>query len=644
MIAEPIPAVSDITAACGTDFRAGMEALAAQDYVRAERRFDLAIGTDAQCFSRIHGLAAEWRGVSVLAQRDTLQALEGWSQALSALSEAEWSRGGDRLVGRYLDLLIRADRIREPRTAQAFDLLLRPTTAPSVEASPAYSRLLAQLASVLPDTVRSEAFRDGDWRNGIRPGGDRTLAEWGVAEDPFPATQPNERLEEHLDRVRYALANYADPNEPEGYDARGSLYVRFGPPVVARSIAFDSPTFVFDLVRAGVGQQRSQFPDNEVWIYEKRPAPLTYIFVKEGDRFRLGTSAELLPVSMRSPSGATPRARSLNEAAVVALRYIYDQLATTELEYGNALASLEGTLDSPTTGRNRVDAVRTFQTRTEVEEAALIRRREQAEPPSATALLTEANRLPVDLRTARFRQPDGSTRRDVWWSVTPRALEDSLPRVTGMVVGSVVVDPNRLERVTETVVARSVSRRQLDGLDLPSVSDAAVPCRRDGCEVAVQVDLYEQVDGVASGLPLRTFVWEAEPVSPLGRVGLEMSDLKPVDESTREPIAGAIRPGRPLSIVFEAYGLAGGARRSQFRVQFEVVRERNGSFLRRTQRDAREGELRSSGQGDTIEQRLVLDTTDWVGSDAVMVTLRVSDLIARREVERTIRLRVESDG
>ncbi len=83
--------------------------------------------------------------------------------------------------------------------------------------------------------------------------------------DPTPTTPVNEYLIEHLDRLLHVRFQYA-ATTPRGYDDRGAIYLRFGPPD-------DS------FVSAGGGATRS----NESWAYNRiSDRIITYDFVDHG--------------------------------------------------------------------------------------------------------------------------------------------------------------------------------------------------------------------------------------------------------------------------------------------------------------------------------------------------------------------------
>ena len=107
------------------------------------------------------------------------------------------------------------------------------------------------------------------------------------SKDPTPTTERNERYEEHVRRVRYALNHYSD-NIPPYYDDRGKIYVKYGEP----DDRYLSPS------------PEGQIKPNESWTYERSIRPgLTFDFVKKGYSYR-----QVLSLSEAAPSGYSPRA------------------------------------------------------------------------------------------------------------------------------------------------------------------------------------------------------------------------------------------------------------------------------------------------------------------------------------------------
>jgi GWxTD domain-containing protein len=107
---------------------------------------------------------------------------------------------------------------------------------------------LLHLQYVLDDSRQREFLE--------RPPGERPeLLRVAWAElDPTPTTALNERRFEHYRRLAYVREHFAIPDEP-GWDRRGELLLRYGPPDERREIPGDV------VVGAGL------VPPKEVWVY-----------------------------------------------------------------------------------------------------------------------------------------------------------------------------------------------------------------------------------------------------------------------------------------------------------------------------------------------------------------------------------------
>ncbi len=101
------------------------------------------------------------------------------------------------------------------------------------------------------------------------PDGQFLLTFW-QQRDPIPMTEENERLIEHYKRLQYARDNYAGGTDT-GYDDRGKIYVRYGPPDdFYRSVSSDGLIL-----------------DNESWVYQINAKMINFDFVLKGGGFVL---------------------------------------------------------------------------------------------------------------------------------------------------------------------------------------------------------------------------------------------------------------------------------------------------------------------------------------------------------------------
>ena len=631
------PASPDL-ASCRESAAEGVRRAESQDWAGALAALGQAVSADSLCVTPGGALAGDWLGRVQLQAGDVEGALVTWERALSA-ADGKPVPGREELVGRYLDAMLATGQAGTPAAARAFERLLLPTRTPPVGDSP-YWRSLSQVASVVPDSVSARAFAGGDWRRGVASGGDRALGGWWLSQDPFPATRANERVAEHLLRVAEALASYPEPGRPEGYDDRGRLFVRFGAPTVARQLTFNATDLLTGMGRASVGVSRSSFPDNEVWTYGAIDETMIYVLIGQNGVYRLGQTEDLLPSTLRNVTGRGRRELARARVALLAMRYIYRELATTSIEYGNAWGETDSILEGTASPfGNPGSAALTIQRDLSVREAERGRERARREPPSTSGVVAQTPPVVYGADVARFLGPDGGTRLDLVWQLRDGPYP---PLVSGGVLaGSVVERPGTFEQSVAAPVSQALTPAQVEGADYVPPVLAAVACGSGPCVPAVQLGLFA-VD--AEGRPVErigTSVWRLPPQVPLRSSGFEMSDLRPMDAARNEPFVGESVPvGLPLSLYFEAYGFEGGADRSRVYIEYEVVRRQLGNLLRRTREVPSTGDLRLLIDGDRTQQYVILDTSDWAGADEVEVRVLTRDERTGEVVERSRTFRV----
>ena len=621
--AEDLPrpvASGEAASACQRSFNAGLRARASGEAAAAVAPLEAAVQEDALCAIRRRGLAAEWLGVALERSGRAPEATQVWAAAIRATPTPP-PPGIGTVAARWAGAT-RGRVLEDPQVLRA----LLASDPPSMQVRDVRARFLSQIGDLVPDSVRREAFVQGDPRRGVASGGSDRILKWLDSEDPLPGTPYNERVSEHARRVEFAMAAYANPRDLRGYDARGDLHVRFGAPVQKQTVRFNDTGFVRELARSGLSVSRSDFPNNEVWVYGGNTEARTYVLLeREEGIYEVGTSQDLIPASLRTIVGQTVRDRQRALVALAAARTIYSQLATFESGYGRMWADLQRYVESGQRFQQPGAALRQFNQQMSSAESGLRQRRAESEPPSASSLLEELGTLDVLVLPARFLDEDGAAVTELWWAASGVAGRPH------DLVATLVTDP------------RTDARAQADSVRVAWDGDAEaraivpvrpVVARCDGaCPLALQLDARGSGD---PGVLLRTFVWEATP-EPLATDRLEMSDVLPLDAATDLAIVdGVAVPGQPISLRFEAYGLDAARGPAQFVVEYELVLRRFGNLLRRTRETAREGELTSFTQGSRTEQFLLLQTEDWAEANEVDVTLRVRDLKTNEEVERRV--------
>ena len=520
------------------------------------------------------------------------------------------------------------------------------------DAEPGVARLVAQVWPALPDSLRAALGGDP---GALRPGAGVALVAWWNGQDPLPATPANERLVEHLRRVAEAERRFPAPPPTAGgadasgvgYDDRGVVYVRYGEP--ARVERLRSSVLDVPLSRLTDG-----VPDNAFWVYRRG---LTFLFAEDRGRWSAATPLDLLPFGLRTPRSG-PRAGEWAGLSALALRDFARTLVLTDPNYNRLLTTLDETLFDYTRDATRAGATpgrfasappateRFYGTGgagpinpgffdfVRGEHRHVVETRERTAPPSAGPPLPLPDALPLAVRAARFRAPDGGVRVELAWAPEPGAFD---------AVGGVAR------------VLRSAARlRAVGGRPAPPVArTTAVPPPADGAgrttpvetatlstagarpDVAVQADVLDR-----DGAMLLHAVWRGGPLAPLaaGRGGLVVSDPLPHLVPPGAQIAGGadrtawrypyavVVAGATVGVAVEAYDLGTEGGRSRYEVEREVHVVRGG------RRELVSRSATTSGTSSaTAREFIVLPTPgDVLPGDTVELSGVLRDLVTGR--------------
>jgi len=310
------------------------------------------------------------------------------------------------------------------------------------------------------------------------------------------------------------------------------------------------------------------------------------------------------------------------------------------------------------------------------DEQALLQREEYV-PRLYSNAFDDAEPLATVTRLARFLDDDGATRTEIYWGVPTGALQPSKRmRDTIQKEGYVAKDYLLLMTVvqqTEAYHERVVHYQRHVLRDLADASDASLMpqtyvARGDTglYHLAMQWDQYtttldERGQPAVLGLRVKAHTYRADSLRALDndeRV-LEMSDLKPMivlapdqavqagdvlDAATLYPF-DTLEKQTPLLLYFEVYHLAFGPDdQTQYTVAYAVRRKKGrGGLLRFLGGPEEEGAAAQTdytGLSRTAKEAILLDFTDWQGRGALEITVRVTDRVTGRRVERTIPMRL----
>jgi hypothetical protein len=132
---------------------------------------------------------------------------------------------------------------------------------------------------------------------------------------------------------------------------------------------------------------------------------------------------------------------------------------------------------------------------------------------------------------------------------------------------------------------------------------------------------------------------------------LEMSDLKPMAVLDTEQATdaeamieaavlypfGTIQPSTPLFLYFEVYHLTFDANdRTRYSVAYEMTRRADGRLFRKDKEDRIAAATEYTGSSRTATEYILLDMAAWEGTGTLDITVRITDMVTRRQVERSL--------
>ncbi len=414
--------------------------------------------------SSIHGPLSYWLGKAHADANQPGEAISTWRSGILAMDEADTF---DHRLGLTFLNAVFAHGSREDYAlgTAVYQRLLADVGRPvSSLFQTSFSPYLEALTFILPASTHDKWQLDDGWTDAAAD----KASTWWRSKDPAPATRNNELLEEHLERVAFATANYRFRDQ---FDDRGAVYIRLGPPTRTTTIQFDKSAFRTKVLDANLTLNESDFPGNEFWFYAHIDNAAQFLFHDSSGLFKLGETRNLLPSSLRSGLGNSTRGKAKARAMVRTLEEIYKQLSlyhpTFATRYtdvaafssllddgdiasqlnaaqqsedesveslGNALnadllanSRAGGIADAGMPGNafnpNRPDLfVNHTMAAYRAEDEMLAVQREDYVPQVRTNVFDAIAPLPLHFRTARFLEDDGTTRTEVYWRPAPNAF------------------------------------------------------------------------------------------------------------------------------------------------------------------------------------------------------------------------------
>ena len=715
--AQPFDSDSVTTADLRQVFREGLAAYRNQQYGRAESNLRLVLRENSSVkLESAPGTVAYWLGRVYNDQRQPVLARKVWSAGVRrSIERGEFDvhAGNSYIRSIYRDSVASKFDV----AAQLLLRLLENADEPLSEREREVVRQhLSEMVFLLPDPLRRQAVEgDGSTLRVHRAeNGGHALAAWWRSRDTKPATSKNERVIEHLRRVEYARRHYASNRAPAGFDDRGRVYVRLGSPVRTGSVDFDSREFLEVLRRIdksmgnNLAVDLSSFPENEFWLYERGEKSYPYLFVHDGNAYRIGGVVDLVPSRFRTAmKGRTGRGGAKIDVVLEAMRTAYRQLATYHMEYGPGYNRLSAYLNSVEGARishkletgtelstpgNRSDnsaliqqggtprgvveqpsqkaeAVVSFAKR---EEAQLSHWRKENVPRQETETLDGVASLPVAVRVARFLERDGTTSTRVYWGLSRRDLENT---EAGALTSGRRLISLTARHMTEEYRVRAFDSKQYFLRSFEEMSDIVVADEQlqvggdtSTYHLGLQWNQYtvksSSEEKIRPERLVRSGIVRADSLRPLTAAGgtLEMSDLVPALHQSSRPVASLDRKmeqpypfrqlseGTQLALYFEVYDLRRDQRGTRYTVEYNVRQRTEQNRLEMLFQGTEEKQTSVSttreGQRRRLREYIVIDPENWTvdGDAQVYVTVTVRDEKTGQEVSRDAQFRVISES
>ncbi len=507
------------------------------------------------------------------------------------------------------------------------------------------------LAIVMPASLRTSIqlgqSSAKDITDNLATGYGKVIEHWWRRSDNLPATESNERLEEHLRRVVFAHKNFPNTRDLRGFDDRGEIYIRLGDPSRQTTVRLLAPNLQ-------VNAHNFVLPDNEFWVYNHIDDEAQFLFVRKtrSRGFKLSTSSELIPSRLKN-------GRRYTTDLLQWMEEVYGQLMLYHTAYGSRYDDLNNYLTLPTGTRADVFARSQLAQASTLDDQIEYQRSVQVPDVYSNNLGISAN-LEVNVRWARFLNADGSTRTEVFWGLERAAMRPSRRLVRDFYKqGHEPSDQYLISAATSLLHAdykvESISQKHFltpaeGGQDLPARS-VVVANDPAGSHIALQWDVQWVVDDESSqikpGARIKTGVVRIDSIQTLhgeGRI-LEMSDLKPLRTQPDLQLETAVPyPGQhldsetPLALYFEVYNLTYGADdRVHYQIEYEVVRRQNNRIFRlRSSEESTGASTTYSSSSRTVQEFIIPDLRDLDTRESLEIIVHVTDLTSGAIISRTI--------
>lgn len=653
-----------------------------------------------------HGPAAYWLGVALKQQDQGDDAYRAWRAGVRAFRDREGFSLllSDAFLRSLTPVRLRDDRDLAVATYEAILFSMHETEREDKQEI--YRHYAAQLAPMMSDEqIERMINQDRDagadeWT--FRPdAGDFLRAWWGQL-DPLPATVQNERLEEHLARRVIAHQKYACTARISGLDDRGLVFLRFGAPGRTHVIDYQDSEFRDEVFRFGVSVTPREFPNNELWSYTSLSDAGYYIFTENSKKcYEISGAMDLLPSRLHQNRGSSKRAENISYSALMAMRYIFSELALFHVDFAasfseissyamfqeNRALAMEGRStgsgdrasaqsegagnESQTVGagfgqtrtvsssRNfGIDSpsgfVSTMMTSLRHQDNAARHQRENNMPRQATELMSAPQPLPIAMRIARFLNPDGSTRTEVYWGVQKRDLRDEETAIDPSLLSFQAVQFDAGHTPSDRAQRRHLLMpKALNGNSIFVSPPVTMTSRSAPFHIGMQWSQFavDSTDPAKATVRerLRFATLRADSLRPISASEneLAMSDLRvmvspsgTVSDAVSFPFS-TIGPDTPLILYFELYHLTYDTDdRTRYKVAYEVEGRTQRGWTRvfrndEIRRTSTEAEYTSNSRRTQEYIYLDLSKLRDKNTQDVRVTVRVTDTVMNTTKSRT---------
>jgi GWxTD domain-containing protein len=507
---------------------------------------------------------------------------------------------------------------------------------------------------VIPRSERPAELQTGDALETVR----ERVALWWRRQDPFPSTRRNERLEEHLSRWAFALDAFGSERDEWGFDDRGPIYIRFGPPGKRLSLRIDESRRAFAYSTSLIVPD---LPESEMWVYRHVHDEAYYFFARDSKRggYRIAQPSETIPSRLSAGMDyRNSRGQQKADVLLLLMEEVYAQLALAHPIFGSTYdqivsyrISTHSSLRPDVFARSALATASTMET----ESAG---RRNDIVPASFSDTFGLTEELPLESRWARFLEPDGSTRTEIYWSVNSARLEPSR-RLERALVDEGFTPSERyllavsVVRQTEDYRPRDVQTKHylIDPTPENTLRAQSFVLRGDTgmYNVAAQWTQHwttQTEDGeLGEGAILKRATIQLDTLRALrGREeGLEMSDLKPVFPMSADvpyPFR-QIDPMTPPDLYFELYNLHYGPDdQTEYTIEYEVTGVTGDS--REPAGVSTSARTTYSGTDRIAHELIGVDLGDWLEREAVRITVRATDEVTSDQIARSIVFTLDS--